>query len=60
MTYTSYENCLSLLYSSYVKTAQDSMIQASMEVNKHSEAGHVENVTVSIDGTWQSRGYLAL
>ena len=59
-----YNNIVYKLHSSYIKVAQDSMKRAAAQAQRTSESTigdpDIKNVTVSVDGTWQRRGFSSL
>jgi len=50
---TAYKNCIGTVYNSYVKAAQNSMLNAAHDVNDSN--GGIAEATVSDDGTSASR-----
>lgn len=59
MSKSAFDSIISKVHVSYVKTAQESMLEAAQKiVSKQSEP--IANVTASFDGTWQKRGYASL
>jgi len=55
---TAYKNCIGTVYNSYGKAVQNSMLNAVHDVNDSN--GGIAEATVSVDGTWQRRGYVSL
>ena len=65
MTKFAYENIKSDLYNAYLSAAQDSMKSAADEIRnlklgKENDINDVAQCRVSLDGTWQKRGYSSL
>ena len=68
MSQDSYDNIVAKMHIAYVTAARDSMKLASTlaciddgsDSNDNTLVDEIKNVTVSVDGTWQKRGYSSL